>query len=141
MWVIRALLASPASALSGTWNSITSRPGPGDPTLPGGNESASPRRSADVEVFGRAVEPGRLVHTDKHGFPAVPSGDKKLPPETARFMDANECRSLLPSTGGGNGKPRRRVCDDIDAAAVRFGKPICASDAGQRGESEVMGVA
>jgi len=102
------------------------------------------RRRAGAQTSKSSVvplSPAGSSNADKHGFLGAPFGDEKLPPETARFMDANECRSLLPSTGGGNGKPRRRVCDDIDAAAVRFGKPICASDAGQRGESEAMGVA
>ena len=27
-----------------------------------------------VEVFGQRVEPGQLVHADKHGFIAIPKG-------------------------------------------------------------------
>ena len=31
-----------------------------------------------VEVFGQRVEPGQLVHADKHGFIAIPKGRFQL---------------------------------------------------------------
>ncbi|MBI5381426.1 MAG: RraA family protein [Opitutae bacterium] len=75
-----------------------------------------------VEVFGRVIEPGQLIHADKHGFLAVPFGDEKHLLEAARFMDANECQTLIPAARGSAGKSLQQVCDDIDAAGVAFKK-------------------
>lgn len=50
-----------------------------------------------VEVFGRLVQPGQLIHADKHGFLAVPFGDEAHLLEAARFMDDNECETLIPA--------------------------------------------
>jgi 4-hydroxy-4-methyl-2-oxoglutarate aldolase len=36
------------------------------------------------------------------------------------FMDANECRTLIPAARGGAGKSLRRVCADFDRAAEQF---------------------
>ena len=80
------------------------------------------RWGGEVEVFGRVVKPGQLIHADKHGFLAVPFGEEKRLLEAARFMDSNECQTVLPATRGSAGKPLDRICDDIDAAAARFGK-------------------
>ena len=76
----------------------------------------------EVEVFGRAIAPGQLIHADKHGFLAVPFGEEKRLLEAARFMDANECATLIPAARGGAGKSLRQICDDIDAAGAAFGK-------------------
>ncbi|MBI3119256.1 MAG: RraA family protein, partial [Candidatus Hydrogenedentes bacterium] len=43
-----------------------------------------------VEVFGRGIRPGQLIHADKHGFLAIPEGEEKNLLDAARFMDPNE---------------------------------------------------
>jgi 4-hydroxy-4-methyl-2-oxoglutarate aldolase len=78
------------------------------------------RWDCPVEVFGRTIEPGQLVHADKHGFLAVPFGEETHLLEAARFMDGNECRTLLPATRAESGKSWTEICDDIDAAAAQF---------------------
>lgn len=55
------------------------------------------RWCGEVEVFGRAVQPGQLIHADKHGFLAVPPEDETRLLDAARFMDENECRTLIPA--------------------------------------------
>lgn len=80
------------------------------------------RWGGEVEVFGRKVSPGQLIHADKHGFLAVPPGDEARLLEAARFMDQNECLTLIPAARGGAGKPLRRICDDINAAGAEFQK-------------------
>lgn len=75
-----------------------------------------------VEVFGRTIKPGQLIHADKHGFLAVPFGEEKPLLEAARFMDANECQTLIPAARGGAGRSLRQICDDIDAAGAKFGR-------------------
>ena len=80
------------------------------------------RWGCDVEVFGCTVKPGQLIHADKHGFLAVPLEDEPRLLEAARFMDSNECQTLIPAARGGAGKSLPQICDDIDAAATEFGR-------------------
>jgi hypothetical protein len=53
------------------------------------------RWSGDVEVFGRRIVPGQLIHADKHGFLAIPPGDEPGLLEATRFMDAKECQTVI----------------------------------------------
>lgn len=80
------------------------------------------RWDCEVEVFGRVVKPGQLIHADKHGFLAVPPEDEAKLLEAARFMDANECQTLIPAARDVTGKSAAEICDAIDAAARRFGE-------------------
>jgi regulator of RNase E activity RraA len=74
-----------------------------------------------VEVFGRRIEPGQLIHADKHGFLAVPPGEEPHLLEAAGFMDANECETLIPAARGGAGVPMEELLAKIDAAGAQFG--------------------
>ena len=74
-----------------------------------------------VEVFGRVVQPGQLIHADKHGFLAVPTEDEARLLDAARFMDANECQTLIPAAQDIAGKSSEEICAAIDEAARRFG--------------------
>jgi 4-hydroxy-4-methyl-2-oxoglutarate aldolase len=91
------------------------------------------RWGVPVEVFGRTIQPGQLVHADKHGFLAVPFGDEKRLLEAARFMDANECQTMIPAARGGAGKSLRRICAEFDEAAVEF-KTNVRKKFGRQGE-------
>ncbi|MBP7140272.1 MAG: RraA family protein [Opitutaceae bacterium] len=73
-----------------------------------------------VEVFGRTIRPGQLIHADKHGFLAIPAGEEGRLLEAARFMDSNECRTLIPAARGAAGRSLDQLCDDIDSAAREF---------------------
>lgn len=53
--------------------------------------------------FGRAVKPGQLIHADKHGFLVIPEEDEPALLDAARFMDSNECKTLIPADGGRRG--------------------------------------
>ena len=78
------------------------------------------RWGSAVEVFGCAVEPGQLIHADKHGFFAVPPDDEARLLEAARFMDSNECRTVIPAARGAGGKPTDQVLAEMDAAGAAF---------------------
>jgi len=80
------------------------------------------RWGGEVEVFGRKIQPGQLIHADKHGFLAVPFGDEQRLLEASRFMDSNECQTVIPAARGAAGKPLSQVCDEIDAAGAKFGE-------------------
>lgn len=73
-----------------------------------------------VEVFGRQIEPGQLIHADKHGFLAVPFGEEKRLLEAASFMDGNECRTMISAARGANGLTTREILARMDKAAKDF---------------------
>lgn len=80
------------------------------------------RWGCEVEVFGRKVQPGQLIHADKHGFLAIPPEDEPRLLEAARFMDSNECQTLIAAARGAAGKPLAEVLSDFNAAAAQFGE-------------------
>lgn len=91
------------------------------------------RWGGEVEVFGRTVRPGQLIHADKHGFLVVPEEDEPRLLEAARFMDSNECRTLIPAAREAAGKPFSRILKEIDAAGAAFGRAAKAKF-GAKGE-------
>ena len=80
------------------------------------------RWNCEVEVFGRAVRPDDLIHADKHGFLVVSAEEQPSLLEAAKFMDANECSTLIAAARGSTGLSASDICDNIDKAAVEFGK-------------------
>jgi len=52
------------------------------------------RWNCDVDVFGRTVRPGQLIHADQHGFLAIPPEDESRLLEASLFMDRNESAIL-----------------------------------------------
>jgi 4-hydroxy-4-methyl-2-oxoglutarate aldolase len=91
------------------------------------------RWGGEVEVFGRRVSPGQLIHADKHGFLVIPEEDQPGLLEAARFMDANECRTMIDVARSAHGMPLDALLDAFDAAAAAFTR--AASDRfGRRGE-------
>ena len=86
-----------------------------------GHAHAVPIRwGCEVEVFGRHVQPGQLIHADKHGFMAIPFGEEKGLLEAARFMDTNECQHLISVARAASGKPAEQVLQEIDEGVARF---------------------
>jgi 4-hydroxy-4-methyl-2-oxoglutarate aldolase len=74
----------------------------------------------DVDVFGRTVRHGQLIHADKHGFLAVPEEDEVRLLEAARFMDSNECSTVIPAARSASGKTIDQALADMDAAQAAF---------------------
>jgi len=91
-------------------------------TCVGHAHSCPVRWDCEVEVFGRKIRPGQLIHADKHGFLAVPFGEEAHLLDAAKFMDANECRTLLHASRDTLGKAPLEICDAIDRAGAAFGK-------------------
>lgn len=79
------------------------------------------RWGCEVEVFGCTVRPGQLIHADKHGFIVIPEEDERRLLEAARFMDDNECDTLIPAARSGSGKSAGELLQAIDAAGGEFG--------------------
>ena len=91
------------------------------------------RWNCEVEVFGRAIEPGQLIHADKHGFLAVPREDEERLLEAGRFMDSNECETVIAAARNTAGKPTPEILAAINDAARKFGENARAKF-GRKGE-------
>lgn len=79
------------------------------------------RWACDVEVFGRLVQPGQLIHADKHGFLAIAPEDEPRLLDAAVFMDQNECQTVIDAARGCSGLSTPDALARINEAAVRFG--------------------
>lgn len=92
------------------------------------------RWNCPVEVFGRRVEPGQLIHADKHGFLVIPQEDatSRLL-EAARFMDSNECQTIIASARDAAGKTLEQILQSQAEANRAFGAAARARF-GRRGE-------
>ena len=82
------------------------------------------RWGCDVEVFGRKVSPGDLVHADKHGFIVIAPEEQAPLLEAARFMDANECLTLIPAARESAGTSTEELLARIDRAATQFAQNV-----------------
>ena len=91
------------------------------------------RWNCEVEVFGRKVSPGQLIHADKHGFLVIPDEDQAGLLDAARFMDGNECNTLIPAARSVFGKPAEQILTEIDAAGAAFDK-AAREKFGKKGE-------
>lgn len=92
-----------------------------------GHAHSSPVRwGVPVEVFGRKIRPGQLIHADKHGFLAVPIGEEKGLLDAAKFMDANECHTVIAAARDASGKSPLEICDALSAAGAAFARAATA---------------
>lgn len=78
------------------------------------------RWNCEVEVFGRKVKPGDLIHADKHGFLVVPPEDQAQLLDSTRFMDSNECGTMIAAARNASGMTTEQMLRTIDAACDRF---------------------
>ncbi len=75
-----------------------------------------------VDVFGKTIQPGQLIHADKHGFLAIPPEDEIALLDAAVFMDQNECNTVIPAARSTSGKSTQEILDSINSAGESFGK-------------------
>jgi regulator of RNase E activity RraA len=86
-----------------------------------------------VKVFGREIQPGQLIHADKHGFLVIPDDDQEKLLEAARFMDSNECKTMIQSARSSSGKSSSVILAEFNAAVKAFGAAAVAKF-GKKGE-------
>ena len=79
------------------------------------------RWNVPVDVFGCTVQPGELIHADKHGFFVVPQEDEAGLLDATLFMDNNECDNLIPPGRNGAGKQPEQIVQEMAAGVERFG--------------------
>ncbi|MCG6186346.1 RraA family protein [Maribellus maritimus] len=82
------------------------------------------RWNCEVEVFGRKVKPGQLVHADKHGFLVIPEEDEQNLLKAAIFMDNNECNTVIAAARNADGKTNNEILKDINKASSLFKKAV-----------------
>lgn len=86
-----------------------------------GHAHAVPVRwNCEVEVFGCLIEPGRLIHADKHGFLVIPPEDEKGLLEAARFMDTNEVQTKIVAARSAFGQSPEQILDSLERAGRSF---------------------
>jgi 4-hydroxy-4-methyl-2-oxoglutarate aldolase len=76
--------------------------------------------NCEVEVFGRTIQPGQLIHADRHGFLAVPPEDEDRLLEASLFMDNNECETVIAAARGCAGLSADQALERINRAAAEF---------------------
>ena len=91
------------------------------------------RWGCEVEVFGTKVQPGMLVHADKHGFMILPEEDQKELLEAVLFMDANECNTIIAAARESSGKTTEEILAALQEASKSFGRNALEKF-GKRGE-------
>ncbi len=89
------------------------------------------RWDCGVTVFGCPIQAGQLMHADIHGFLAVPECDEARLLEAARFMDSNECQTVIAAARSSQGKTTQDILQSIDQAADEFGKNAKGKFGGQ----------
>jgi len=79
------------------------------------------RWGGEVEVFGTKVTSGQLIHADKHGFIIIPPDGQKRLLEAVRFMDDNECDTVIPAGSDSAGRTTKEILSGMSKSGVRFG--------------------
>ena len=87
--------------------------------------------NCDVEVFGRTIRPGQLIHADKHGFLAIPEQDEDRLLDAARYMDTNECQTLIAAARSAAGKSNEEILRELAVAASQFAANVKKKFGGQ----------
>ena len=82
------------------------------------------RWDCEVEVFGRAIAPGNLIHADKHGFLVIAPEEQEGILEASRFMDTNECETVIPAARGASGLSSDELLERLNEAGRRFGENV-----------------
>jgi len=89
--------------------------------------------NCEVKVFGRKVRPGQLIHADKHGFLVIPDEDQDKLLEATRFMDSNECKTMISAARNSTGKRTGQIIAGFEKAVAEFKRSAGAKHRG-RGE-------
>ena len=84
------------------------------------------RWNCEVEVFGRTVRPGDLIHADKHGFIVIPPEEQPGLLDAARFMDANECNTVIPAARESAERSTEETLAAIGSAIAEFSANVKA---------------
>ena len=82
------------------------------------------RWDCEVEVFGRRIEPGQLIHADKHGFLAVRAEEEARLLEAARYLDTQECQTMIAAARDSAGLTPEQMLEKFDRAARQYAHAV-----------------
>lgn len=82
------------------------------------------RWNCKVEIFGRRVEPGQLIHADKHGFMVIRAEDEARLLEASRYLDSQECQTLISSARDSAGLSPEQMLAQFDEAGRRYTQAV-----------------
>lgn len=86
-----------------------------------GHAAVQPIRfNCDVEVFGRKVSPGDLIHADKHGFMVITPEEQPQLLEASKFMDTNECETVIAAARNSSGLTTEEILENLSKASRQF---------------------
>ena len=86
-----------------------------------GHAAVQPVRfNCNVEVFGRKVSPGDLIHADKHGFMVITPNEQPQLLEAAKFMDTNECETVIAAARNSSGLTTEEILANLSTASRQF---------------------
>lgn len=91
------------------------------------------RWNCPVTVFGRTIQPGQLIHADKHGFLAIPPSEEEKLLHASKFMDTNECDTFIDAARTCQGLSMEETLKRINEAGQRFSE-AAKKEFGRRGE-------
>jgi regulator of RNase E activity RraA len=80
--------------------------------------------NCEVEVFGRKIKPGQLIHADKHGFLVIPEEDMENILDTSVFMDNNECNTIIAAARSASGQSSAQILKELNDASAQFGEAV-----------------
>ncbi len=80
--------------------------------------------SCEVDVFGRKIKHGQLIHADKHGFLVIPDEDAEKLLDASVFMDSNECNTIIAAARNASGKPTKQILKELNEASALFGNAV-----------------
>ncbi len=77
-----------------------------------------------VQVFGTEINPGDLIHADKHGFLVIPEEDQKNIVAAAAYMDEAECLTTIGTARASAGKSYPEILSSLNEASAEFSKRL-----------------
>jgi regulator of RNase E activity RraA len=87
-----------------------------------------------VEVFGTTVNPGDLIHADKHGFLIIPEEDQAGILQASLFMDNNECETVISAAlAFDRVEEQIQIAENMNESARAFNEAAVANS-GKKGE-------
>lgn len=89
--------------------------------------------NCEVDAFKRTIKPNQLIHADKHGFLVIPEEDEEALLDAVRFMDSNECQSLIHAARTVAGKSTSDILTSLNHAGKIF-KEATKKKFGKTGE-------
>ena len=82
------------------------------------------RWDCEVEVFGRRIEPGQLIHADKHGFLVIRAEDEARLLEAARYLDSQDCQTMIAAARDSAGWTPEQMLEKFDQAGRQYVRSV-----------------